>query len=183
MMTTQTQLHGSARRLFRLLQEHDRRIVFAESCTGGLVSATLTRIAGVATYHCGSAVVYQVETKAAWLRVPKRLLEKPGPVSREVAREMAERVLAETPHADLAVSVTGHLGPDAPKSQDGLLYAAVASRRGASPSTLEKTVVRKHRLEQGPVISARDSRNLRIRRQISAAFLVLSLAADFLERS
>lgn len=73
-------------------------------------------------------MVYQIATKAEWLRVPKPLLQNPGPVSREVASKMVEGVLAATPHANIAAAVTGHLGPGSPHGQDGLVYISFARR-------------------------------------------------------
>src|SRR5688500_10912110 len=99
-MNTQRDLTALAKKLACVLSERKMRIVFAESCTGGLVSNALTRIAGISEWHCGSAVVYQVETKAQWLGIERNILESPGPVSRIVAQLMAEHVLANTPQAD-----------------------------------------------------------------------------------
>ena len=103
-------------------------VVFAESCTAGLVSATLARVPGISEFHCGSAVVYQLATKTGWLGIGDDLLQKEGAVSDKVASEMAQRVLERTPAATLAASVTGHLGPGAPSSQDGLIYIGIAVR-------------------------------------------------------
>ena len=101
----------SARRVARLLKASGQRVVFAESCTGGLVSGSLTRIPGISEHHCGGMVVYRNATKTRYLGIPERLLDDPGPVSREVAELLAERVLDRTPEATIALSVTGHLGP------------------------------------------------------------------------
>ena len=111
-----------------LLQVSRRRVVFAESCTGGLVSASLARVPGISEFLCGSAVVYRLDTKTRWLGVSEALLYDPGPVSEVVARAMALGVLARTPEADLAVSITGHLGPNAPGDQDGLIFIGIARR-------------------------------------------------------
>jgi PncC family amidohydrolase len=115
--------------------------VFAESCTGGLVSGTLTAIPGISDFHCGGVVVYRNETKRAYLDIPADVLKKPGPVSSEVAELMATNVLEKTPEADVAVSVTGHLGPNAPARLDGRVYSAVAWRKkgGNSNSFRVKT--------------------------------------------
>ncbi len=119
----------------QVLQHTSQTLVLAESCTAGLIAATLGRIPGVSAVLAGSAVVYQVETKAAWLGVSRSLLDDPGPVSREVAEEMASRVLAFTPHASVALSITGHLGPEAPRELDGVAWCAVAVRGGAVTAT------------------------------------------------
>src|SRR5213592_3408594 len=104
-------ISSAARRVARLLRQSNRKVVFAESCTGGLVSGALTRIPGISNYHCGGVVVYRNETKIAYLEIPAGILKKPGPVSAEVAKLMAQKVLKKTPEADVAVSVTGYLGP------------------------------------------------------------------------
>src|SRR5687768_4126344 len=119
---------SQARRVARLLVETDQKIVFAESCTGGLVAGSLTRIPGISAHHCGGMVVYRNETKTAWLGIPPDILRKPGPVSAQVARLMVERVLEKTPEATIAASVTGHLGPNAPKRLDGVVHIAVRWR-------------------------------------------------------
>src|SRR5580658_9124836 len=95
-----------------LLSQLRMRLVFAESCTGGLAAASLARIPGISEFLCGSAVVYRLDTKMRWLEVPESMLIDVGPVSEPVARSMAEGVLAKTPEADLSASVTGHLGPN-----------------------------------------------------------------------
>lgn len=122
----------SARRVAKLLAAQGHKVVFAESCTGGLVSGALTRVPGISEHHCGGVVVYRNTTKQAYLDIPAKLLDDPGPVSREVAALMAERVLERTPEATIAVSVTGHLGPNAPKELDGRVFVGVAKRGGTS---------------------------------------------------
>lgn len=116
------------RSVAELLKTTGTTIVFAESCTAGLVSASLARVPGISEFHCGSAVVYQLQTKTEWLGISPALLDDPGPVSTQVAREMAMGVLQRTPAARLAASITGHLGPNAPAEQDGLIYIGIATR-------------------------------------------------------
>ncbi len=149
------------------LRARNDRLVLAESCTGGLVAALLTRIPGVSEVLCGSAVVYQVETKARWLRVSRDLLLKPGPVSREVASAMAAGALASTPQATVAGAITGHLGPGAPPAQDGLAFLAFASR--PHPGKPPRLVVKKVELSQEPDDTSRRPLTKRLRRQRSAA--------------
>ena len=123
---------SSARSVAQLLEAAGRKVVFAESCTGGLVSGALTRIRGISSYLCGGMVVYRSETKMAWLDIPAAVLIEPGPVSSLVAEMMALGVLEKTPEADLAVSVTGHLGPNAPSWLDGVVFTAIAWRGQAA---------------------------------------------------
>ena len=113
------------------------RIVFAESCTGGLVSASMASVPGISQWLCGSAVTYRCNTKQAWLGVQASEIQIHTAVSREVAQEMAVGVLGKTPEADLALSVTGHLGPNAPEGFDGLVFVGVARRREQQPPIVE----------------------------------------------
>ena len=85
-------------------------IATAESCTGGLIAATLTAIAGSSDVVERGFVTYSNDAKTEMLGVPAELIAREGAVSEEVARAMAEGALAHSP-ADLAVSVTGVAGP------------------------------------------------------------------------
>ena len=125
-----TSLETAACRLAAALQAAGRRVVFAESCTGGLASSLMSEIPGVSESFCGSAVVYRNATKEAWLGVDGEWLSDPeiGPVSRQVAEAMAIGVLRSTPEADLAASITGHLGPQAPVALGGVVHISVAER-------------------------------------------------------
>ena len=172
-MSETQSLHETAARVAELLEQRGTKIVFAESCTGGLVAATLARIPGISRFLCGSAVVYQNATKHGWLSISEDLLADPGPVSRECATAMALNVLQATPHADVALSVTGHLGPDAPAEQDGLIYIGFARRLGGGETT---AVVAEHRLPA----QASSGAEIRIERQRAAAILVLEAACNAL---
>jgi nicotinamide-nucleotide amidase len=132
---------NQVRRVAALLKQKSFKVVFAESCTAGLVAASLARVPGISEHHCGGMVVYRNATKEAYLGIPARLLKNPGPVSEAVAREMATRVLQLTPEADISAAVTGHLGPDAPADLDGVVYIGIATRR-TSTSKLMSNVVR-----------------------------------------
>ena len=179
-----TQLHEQVHRVASLLEARHIQFVLAESCTGGLIAATLATVPGISRWLCGSAVVYQDATKSAWLGVPQDLLDGPGAVSAEAAAAMAEGALRRTPQAILAASVTGHLGPDAPADLDGLVYAAVAERRAGGDTGAELTVriVRSFQLERESDGSrTATDEPLRTRRQVSAACLVLQLVRSVLE--
>jgi nicotinamide-nucleotide amidase len=129
-------IDGLARELVEHLQRNGLRIVFAESCTGGRVSATLAEIPGVSQYLCGSAVTYRDEVKSQWLGVSSATIAAVTSVSDAVAREMALGVLNVTIGADVALSITGHLGPDAPTDLDGVVFIGYARRRGSESPEL-----------------------------------------------
>lgn len=172
----QQPLESLSLQIAKLLERSDLKIVFAESCTGGLVSATLARVPGVSNFHCGSAVVYRLDTKTKWLGVPSSMLLDLGAVSEPVARAMAEGVLSVTPEADLAASVTGHLGPNAPPDQDGLIFVGIAIRG-------DHCHVFEHRLiDVGNTVSRFPGENQRERRQWAAAKFVLERTEEALNQ-
>ena len=129
-------LSSVSQRLAHLLHSRACRIVFAESCTAGLASATLATIPGISEWHCGSAVTYREPTKQVWLGVETEILRRCGAVSGEVAEAMAQGVLQRTPEAELAAAVTGHLGPNAPPELDAVIFTAVARRTDAPQPTV-----------------------------------------------
>jgi PncC family amidohydrolase len=104
------------------------RVVFAESCTAGLVSAMVSMTPGISEYLCGSAVTYRDQTKLDWLGVLHVDLVAHTAVSASVARQMATGVLTETVEATWAAAITGHLGPNSPTGLDGVVYTALALR-------------------------------------------------------
>src|SRR4051794_30704071 len=85
-------------------------IVTAESCTGGLIAAALTDIAGSSDVVERGFVTYSNRAKTEMLGVAPHLIAQYGAVSEEVARAMAEGALKHAP-AQLAVSCTGIAGP------------------------------------------------------------------------
>jgi nicotinamide-nucleotide amidase len=82
----------------------------AESCTGGLIAAVLTAIAGASDVVDRGFVTYSNEAKHEMVGVPMPLIQTHGAVSEQVARAMAEGALARS-RATIAVSVTGVAGP------------------------------------------------------------------------
>lgn len=109
-------------------------LVTAESCTGGLVAATLTEIAGSSDVVERGFVTYSNAAKEELLGVPRALLDAHGAVSEPVARAMAEGALARVPAAQLSLAVTGVAGPGGatPTKPVGLVFIAAARRGGAT---------------------------------------------------
>jgi nicotinamide mononucleotide (NMN) deamidase PncC len=66
------------------------------------------------------------------LGIPVRLLEKPGPDSAKVTELLAKKLLDKTSEADVALAITGHLGPSAPPRLDGHVFIAVAWRHSTN---------------------------------------------------
>lgn len=85
-------------------------IACAESCTGGLLSALLTKTPGISSVYKGSCVTYSNDSKSQILGVPPSLIEQFGAVSEPVALAMAEGV-KQAMGAELSVAITGIAGP------------------------------------------------------------------------
>lgn len=108
-------------------------VATAESCTGGLIAATLTAVAGSSDVVERGFVTYSNAAKNELLDVPADLIERVGAVSAEVAEAMVAGALARSP-ADVVVSVTGIAGPGGATAGKpvGLVYLGLC-RRGGLP--------------------------------------------------
>jgi nicotinamide-nucleotide amidase len=124
-------LLAEAEALLALLRSRRLMLATAESCTGGLIAATLTAIAGSSDVVERGFVTYSNEAKREMLGVTEESLALPGAVSEEVARTMADGALARS-RADIAVSVTGIAGPGGATETKpvGLVYIGAARRGG-----------------------------------------------------
>ena len=92
------------------LMRRRERIGTAESCTGGLIAAACTDLAGSSQWFERGFVCYSNDAKHELLGVPEHVLKRHGAVSEEVAAALARGALAAS-HAHLALSVTGIAGP------------------------------------------------------------------------
>jgi nicotinamide-nucleotide amidase len=124
-------LRRTTKRVLDLCRAHGLVIATAESCTGGLVAAALTEIAGSSdVVDCGF-VTYSNAAKQKMLGVPASTLTRHGAVSAATAAAMATGALKNS-RADLSVAITGIAGPGGGSKQKpvGLVYFAAASRGG-----------------------------------------------------
>ena len=114
-----------------------RTVALAESCTGGLVAAALTEIAGSSAVLDRGFVTYSNAAKIETLGVSEDVIDCFGAVSVAVAWSMAQGALAHS-RADIAVAITGIAGPDGGSDQKpvGTVVFACA-RRGADPEAVE----------------------------------------------
>jgi len=114
-------------RVGELLLQNQQTLALAESCTGGLISRRITRIAGSSAYYYGGAVTYANEAKVNFLGVKPATLEKYGAVSEQTALEMS-RGIKERTGASIAVSVTGIAGPSggSPEKPVGTVWMSIA---------------------------------------------------------
>lgn len=122
-------LGARGRALLEAAAEQNLALAAAESCTGGLIAATLTGIEGVSSCFKGGFVTYCNEAKTAMLGIPAADIDRFGVVSPQIALAMARRarILAG---ADLAVGVTGFTGDAGDGNENGLVHIAVAHAGG-----------------------------------------------------
>jgi nicotinamide-nucleotide amidase len=126
-------------RLAAALRSRQLSMAAAESCTGGLIAAACTSLAGSSDWFERGFVTYSNAAKTEMLGVPETLIAAHGAVSAEVVAAMAEGALARS-HAHVAVAVTGIAGPGGgtPSKPVGTVWIAVASAgRAAQPMLLQ----------------------------------------------
>ena len=124
-------LKSLAARVIQHCAARGEMVATAESCTGGLIAACLTEVAGSSAVLDRGFVTYHNDAKREVLGVDQSLLDTVGAVSEEVARAMAEGALAAS-QAAVAVSCTGIAGPGGatPTKAVGLVHIALARRGG-----------------------------------------------------
>lgn len=131
-------------------------IATAESCTGGLIAATLAKIPGVSSMLERGFVTYSNDAKAEMLGVSADLIAAKGAVSAEVARAMAEGAIKRS-RADVAIAVTGIAGPDGGSAHKpvGLVYFGVA-RKGRDTLVEERRFgdIGRHAVQEETVLTA-----------------------------
>ncbi len=130
---------AAAARLLDACRRRGALLATAESCTGGLIAAALTAIAGSSDVVDRGFVTYSNAAKTEMLGVPAALIEAEGAVSEPVARAMAEGALARSA-ATIAVAVTGVAGPGggSPAKPVGLVCFGLAQR--GAPVAAERRI-------------------------------------------
>ena len=128
-MTLPDSLTQKANEVLELCRLHGAMLATAESCTGGLVAAALTAIAGSSDVVERGFVTYSNRAKNEMLGVPTDLIEAHGAVSAEVARAMAEGALCHS-GADVSLAITGIAGPGGGTATKpvGTVHIAAAQR-------------------------------------------------------
>ncbi|MGB7287416.1 MAG: CinA family protein [Salaquimonas sp.] len=125
------ELVETARYVLSVFRQNGATIATVESCTGGIISALLTSIAGSSDVFERGFVTYTNQSKHELVGVPEALLEKHGAVSAEVAMAMAQGGL-EHSNATISVAVTGIAGPDGGSEEKpvGLVFVSIAGPLG-----------------------------------------------------
>jgi PncC family amidohydrolase len=112
-----------SQKIVRLLGKKRLKISFAESCTGGLLSSTITSISGSSKVFTIGLVAYSNQSKISALKVPKKTIRKHGAVSYETCLSMVKN-LNKINKTNISVAITGIAGPSGgtKKKPVGLVY-------------------------------------------------------------
>jgi len=98
-------------KIVKKLRQKKHKISFAESCTGGMLSSTITSISGSSKIFNLGLITYSNKAKIDILKVPKKIITKYGAVSNECCLSMVKN-LSKISKADISVSITGVAGPN-----------------------------------------------------------------------
>ena len=139
-----------SQRLVKLLSKKKLKVSFAESCTGGLLSSTITSISGSSKVFTLGLVTYSNQSKINTLKIPKKIIMKHGAVSYETCLSMVKN-LNKISKTNISVSITGVAGPKGGTKQKpvGLVYIGI--KKG------NKTLVKKHLFKNKKRVSIQKS--------------------------
>ena len=101
---------SKSKKIIILLKKKKLRISFAESCTGGLLSSTITSVSGSSKVFSLGLVAYSNQSKTKVLRISKNIIRKYGSVSEQVCKAMVKNV-NKIGKTNISVSITGIAGP------------------------------------------------------------------------
>tara|TARA_B100000686_G_scaffold172127_1_gene179334 strand:+ start:7233 stop:7706 length:474 start_codon:yes stop_codon:yes gene_type:complete len=115
-----------SRKIINILKKKKHKISFAESCTGGMLSNSITSLSGSSKVFNLGLITYSNESKIKVLKVPKKIIKKYGSVSKQVSEIMAKNInkIAKT---NISLSITGIAGPrgGSKKKPVGLVYVCL----------------------------------------------------------
>ena len=126
-----------SQKIVNVLRKKELKISFAESCTGGLLSSSITSISGSSKVFTIGLVTYSNQSKISLLKVPKKIISKHGAVSYETCLSMVKN-LNKISKTNISVSITGIAGPKGgtKKKPVGLVFIGI--KKG------NKTLVKKY---------------------------------------
>ena len=141
-----------SQKVVKLLSKRKLKISFAESCTGGLLSSSVTSITGSSKVFTLGLVTYSNQAKIKILKVPKKILVKHGAVSNETCLSMVKQ-LSKISKTSISVSITGIAGPKGGTKQKpvGLVYIGI--KKGSKISSRKYLFKsKKRKLIQGATV-------------------------------
>ena len=116
-------------KLVKKLKQEKLKLSFAESCTGGMLSSTITSVSGSSKVFNLGLITYSNKTKIDILKVPKKIIQKYGAVSNECCLSMVKK-LYKISKSNISVSITGVAGPNGGTKLKpvGLVYIGIKKR-------------------------------------------------------
>ena len=125
-----------SQKVVKLLSKKRLKISFAESCTGGLLSSSITSISGSSKVFTLGLVTYSNQAKTNILKVPKKIIMKHGAVSYETCLSMVKN-LYKISRTNISISITGVAGPNGGTKQKPVGLVFIGVKKG------NKTLVKK----------------------------------------
>ena len=118
------------KKIIKKLKRKKMKIAVAESCTGGMLSSTITSVSGSSKVFNLGLVTYSNESKIKVLKISKKIIRKYGAVSEQVCKAMVKNV-SKIAKTKMAISVTGIAGPKGGTSNKpvGLVYIGIKKGR------------------------------------------------------
>ena len=129
-----------SQKVVKLLSKKRLKISFAESCTGGLLSSSITSISGSSKVFALGLVTYSNQAKTNILKVPKKIIMKHGAVSYETCLSMVKN-LYKISRTNISISITGVAGPNGGTKQKPVGLVFIGVKKG------NKTLVKKFLLK------------------------------------
>ena len=120
----------NCKKIVGLLKRKKLKISIAESCTGGMLSSTITSVSGSSKVFALGLVAYSNQSKIKVLKVPKNIIRKYGSVSEPVCLAMVKN-LSKISKTNISVSITGIAGPSggSKKKPVGLVYVGIKKHK------------------------------------------------------
>ena len=118
------------KKIISLLKRKKLKLSIAESCTGGMLSSTITSISGASKVFAMGLVTYSNKAKMSILKVPKKIIQKHGAVSIQCCLSMVNN-LSKISKSKICVSITGVAGPKGGTKQKpvGLVYIGIKNEK------------------------------------------------------
>ena len=126
----------NAQKLVKLLSKKNLKISFAESCTGGLLSSSITSISGSSKVFTIGLITYSNQAKIDILKVPKKIIVKNGAVSYKTCLSIVKN-LNKISNTNISVSITGVAGPNGGTKQKPVGLVFIGIKKG------NKTLIKK----------------------------------------
>jgi PncC family amidohydrolase len=138
-------MNNLANKLVRKLIKKKIKVSFAESCTGGLLSSSITSKSGSSKIFNLGLITYSNKAKINILKVPKKIIDKHGAVSKECCLSMVKN-LSKISKANISLSITGIAGPNGGTKLKpvGLVYIGI--KKGNKITILENLFKNKNRI-------------------------------------